>query len=1092
MRRKLFWLAHASSSVPSTVKCWSDNSCAVSRLDSAASKERGRDVAVEQRISILREGGRRPDRVVHDETDKPTKQDVVLQLLHQLRLSEDTTNCRASSPAIGIRLTYNVSSPDRQAHDTSNLRSRAPRTVAGRARRAAARLGSGGGRRRDRTVTDVASVSRTTGPGARELYLRVKAQSEAGVQQWGQVVFGYNAATERLEIPLIRVRKADGSVIDTPSTSIQDLSSPVERIAPVYTDFRQKHVTVQSLRPGDTLEVRAVTTIHTALAPGQFWSEYSFEETAIVLDEQLDIDVPAARRVTLKLRPGFDPAVKEADGRRTYHWARSHAVRKERPDEAGKKEPADLTTVRSRSPIRLTTFADWKEVGGWFAGLERAARKVTPEIQEKARTLTAGRTTDVEKLEALYDFVSKNFRYVSLSLGAGRYQPRAAADVLRDAYGDCKDKHTLLATLIDAAGLQASAVLINSRVKIDPDFPSPSQFDHVITRARAEGQDVWLDSTPEVAPFRLLSYGLRKKQALVTQAALASRLEETPADPPMASFAGDGGRGHARRGRNAEGRRLVRLRGDAELARARCSAPRRMPGGRTLVEAMAKDGGLDGPVYGVRVSDPQATKEQFTIAFHVEAPGFRDLAGRKSDLVLPMSGDYGRRACRSPARFSGRARRTRLYSFTLRVPALAKLRAPVPVNVTRDYGDTATTYDGVAGRADRAAGPDHKQRELPQERRSDYPGLHPRALARTPSSTVDRRHRIAAAPLSPDAKAQQLNRSGYDALEAGDYAEAVTLLRRALELDPKASGARVNLARAHLSLRQPAEALEVLQKQIEANPYDEYAYFYMARAYVAQQQVRGSGSRADQRARDQSARQVRSRRARRAVHGAAAGRESGAGLRESGRGESRSGRDARPAGQGVSQPAAEPRGGGRVRSRGRACRRRRRLERRGLPAVARRRRPRARAAVRGVGDLVGRRGLAQSRRRARGRAGARHRRLARGLLGHARLGLLRQRGSRQGRDLRRQGVGDQPARGSRRSPRTDLTSGSAAKRRRSAPTPRRCRPTTRPGRSANTWHGWRAAPERSTRSSRTHRADLAKARTIAWRGKVRPARKPTS
>ena len=110
------------------------------------------------------------------------------------------------------------------------------------------------------------------GTGRRELYLRIKAQSEAGVQQWGQVVFGYNAATEKLDIQLIRVRKADGTIVDTPLTAIQDLSSPVERIAPVYTDFRQKHATVQSLRPGDTLEVRALTTIHTALAAGQFWN----------------------------------------------------------------------------------------------------------------------------------------------------------------------------------------------------------------------------------------------------------------------------------------------------------------------------------------------------------------------------------------------------------------------------------------------------------------------------------------------------------------------------------------------------------------------------------------------------------------------------------------------------------------------------------------------------------------------------------------------------------------------------------------------------------------------------------------------------
>ena len=83
--------------------------------------------------------------------------------------------------------------------------------------------------------------------------------------------------------------------------------------------------------------------------------------------------------------------------------------------------------------------------------------------------------------EALYDFVAKNFRYVSLSLGVGRYQPHAASDVLHDQYGDCKDKHTLLASLLEAEGLHADSVLINSSRKLDPDVPSPSQFDHVIT-----------------------------------------------------------------------------------------------------------------------------------------------------------------------------------------------------------------------------------------------------------------------------------------------------------------------------------------------------------------------------------------------------------------------------------------------------------------------------------------------------------------------------------------------------------------------------------------------------------------------------------
>ena len=63
------------------------------------------------------------------------------------------------------------------------------------------------------------------GTGRRELFARIKVQSEAGVQQWGQVVVGYNSANEKIEIPSVRVLKADGSVVTTPEDSVQDLSA---------------------------------------------------------------------------------------------------------------------------------------------------------------------------------------------------------------------------------------------------------------------------------------------------------------------------------------------------------------------------------------------------------------------------------------------------------------------------------------------------------------------------------------------------------------------------------------------------------------------------------------------------------------------------------------------------------------------------------------------------------------------------------------------------------------------------------------------------------------------------------------------------
>ena len=138
-------------------------------------------------------------------------------------------------------------------------------------------------------------------------------------------------------------------------------------------------------------------------------------------------------------------------------------------------------------------------------------------------------------MQALYDYVSKNIRYVSLSFGLSRYQPHLPQEVFANQYGDCKDKATLLASMLDAAGIHADAVLIPSSSKLDISMPSPSQFDHVITAVPQGKELIWMDSTAEVAPFRLLASPLRDKSALLVPPDGAGKIVETPADPPFHS-----------------------------------------------------------------------------------------------------------------------------------------------------------------------------------------------------------------------------------------------------------------------------------------------------------------------------------------------------------------------------------------------------------------------------------------------------------------------------------------------------------------------------------------------------------------------------
>jgi hypothetical protein len=73
------------------------------------------------------------------------------------------------------------------------------------------------------------------GTGQREQTFRVKVQSDAGVESFGQLVFPYSSANEKLDIEHVSVRKPDGSEVKAQASAVQDLTAPISREAPVLT-----------------------------------------------------------------------------------------------------------------------------------------------------------------------------------------------------------------------------------------------------------------------------------------------------------------------------------------------------------------------------------------------------------------------------------------------------------------------------------------------------------------------------------------------------------------------------------------------------------------------------------------------------------------------------------------------------------------------------------------------------------------------------------------------------------------------------------------------------------------------------------------
>src|SRR5215510_2605929 len=212
------------------------------------------------------------------------------------------------------------------------------------------------------------------GTGRREQNLRVKVQSDAGVESFGQLVFPYSSANEKLDIEQVSVHKPDGSIVTAQASAVQDLTAPISREAPVYTDLRQKHVTVPGLRPGDSLEYRVVWRITTPLAPNHFWFEHEFlKHNWIVLDERLEVNIPQSSVVKLKTEAGFNPAVKEQDGRRVYSWKHANLKREDddKDDEKKDEKKKDDSDEPKPPDVQMTTFKGWDEVGQWYASMQR-------------------------------------------------------------------------------------------------------------------------------------------------------------------------------------------------------------------------------------------------------------------------------------------------------------------------------------------------------------------------------------------------------------------------------------------------------------------------------------------------------------------------------------------------------------------------------------------------------------------------------------------------------------------------------------------------------------------------------------------------
>jgi transglutaminase-like putative cysteine protease/tetratricopeptide (TPR) repeat protein len=670
----------------------------------------------------------------------------------------------------------------------------------------------------------------------------VRIQSQAGVEEFGQLVFGYSSATEKLAVDYVRVRKPDGQVITTPESTAQDFAPDVLREAPMYSDYRQRHISVAALQPGDVLEYRTVTRVQTPLAAGNFWYEYTFPKGVAVNEDRLEINVPKSRELKLK-SPARKPEIQDVGDRRIYTWVAKNA--QPEGDQASEGEASEKE--ESRPDVQLTTFTDWKQVAQWYAKLQGERMSVDDNVRKEANALAKGANTPTEKAQRLYDFVARNIRYVSISLGIGRYQPHPASDVLQNGYGDCKDKHTLFSALLKAEGIQSYPVLIDSSRKLDPDVPSPAQFDHVITAVRFGTGLTWLDTTPEVTPFGLILYQLRNKQAVLASDDSDGGLQRTPADSPIKTFLHFSLDGKFSEFGALDATVEVTAQGDRDWPMRRNFRQVSSSQWKDYIKALSESWGLPGDVDAVQVDSIEDTSRPFHITYHLHQDRYFVVpsAGVSFRPIPPLGMPPPRADARTDVRADANGSDSRAesldigpagetdYRVHLQFPSNYTVRTPTAVKMTRDYGEYSSTYSLSKGIMDGDRKLVVKTNDLAASRSADYESFRNAAHSdedQLLSCTIVRP--TGRAPDAADVKMQgtpgELQKAGMRALQNKDYRTAIDLLKRAVDGDagpaPSLKDGWYDLGQAFAGAANHAQAIAAFRQQLKLDPNHKHAY----------------------------------------------------------------------------------------------------------------------------------------------------------------------------------------------------------------------------------------------------------------------------
>ncbi len=271
---------------------------------------------------------------------------------------------------------------------------------------------------------------------AREIIVPPRTEGE----RYERLPTGYGS-----ELLVARVHKKNGAVV---APEEQDADGPMVRWPP--------------LERGDVVEVAVRDWTPGPVgrrgdAPFYFVDYVGSVVTNPILYNDVVIDAPVGSPIA------FDVVGGTADEHQTKKVAGrtiDHLIWHDPPSIAD--EPLSPSVSELMPVVVGSIYPSWDAFLGWYRGAVEGFTTPDEQIQRMADEITAGKKTRAEKVDALFNFVADDIRYVNYQSGEW-WLPNRPQHLLARRQGDCDDKAMLLISLLEAVGVKGTEVLIQTR-----------------------------------------------------------------------------------------------------------------------------------------------------------------------------------------------------------------------------------------------------------------------------------------------------------------------------------------------------------------------------------------------------------------------------------------------------------------------------------------------------------------------------------------------------------------------------------------------------------------------------------------------------